>query len=197
MSSHHIVKDQQEPALFIEKAITGKDYEIISNLLEWSPIVIVTENSLDFALEWNIKVDVVLCTEEQLENIREKVLFQFPIQLISCTQPSSQNAFEYLLAKGHYALNIYHTNFDKEVLNVVKDFTNLLKIVFFDEEKSGFYCIDKWEKWLPQNRKIEVIGNADLVINGLIQEKDSQLFLVENEGLKSIETNEGIWVIES
>lgn len=196
MSSHHIVKDQQEPALFIEKAITKKDYEVISNLLEWSPIVIVTESSLDFALEWNIKIDVILCTEKQLNTIREKVLFQFPIQLISCSEPSSQNAFEYLLAKGHYALNIYHTDFNHDVLKKVNDFTDMLKIVFFDTEKNSFYCIDKWEKWLPKHRTIEVVGNADLVINGLIQKESSQIFLTENEGLKSIETSTGIWVIE-
>ncbi len=197
MSSHHIVKDQQEPALFIEKAMTGKDYEVISNLLEWSPIVIVTHKSLDFALEWNIKIDVVLCERKELDEIKKKVLFQFPILLISCENPSSQHAFEYLSTKGHYGINIYHTNFNHEVLNQVQPFTEQLYIVFFDQSKNGFYCTDKWEKWLPKNRKIEVVGDMNnLVVRGLTQEKDSSLFSVLDEGLKSIETTTGIWVIE-
>ena len=157
MSSHHIVKDQQEPALFIEKAISGNDYEIISNLLEWSPIVIVTEKSLDFALEWHIKIDVVLCTSASLDSIKEKVWFQFPIQLISCENPSAQNAFEYLLAKGHYAVNIYYQGFSHKVLNNVKPFIEELYIVFFDYEKNAFYCTEKWEKWLPKNKVFAIV----------------------------------------
>ena len=138
MSSHHIVKDQQEPALYIQKAIYSADYEIISNLLEWSPIVIVDENSLDFALEWNIKIDVVLCKAENYSAIEEKVIFQFPIEIIICKMPSTQNAFEYLLQKEHYALNIYCADFSTNDIFEIQDFTEKLKIVFFDAEKMLF-----------------------------------------------------------
>lgn len=183
MSSHHIVKDQQEPALYIEKAISSTDYELISNLLEWSPIVIVNENSLNFALTWNIKIDVVLCSLENLEKIKEQVIFQFPIELIVCKKPSKQDAFEYLKKKEHYALNIFQTDFSTNDLEFVSN--EELKIVFFNNEKQAFYCENKWEKWLPKNRKIEFITATT-----------STFLTTEKDGFYQQEDEKGFWVME-
>ena len=41
MSSHHIVRDDQEPALIIANGASCSN-ELLGQLLEWSPIVIVT-----------------------------------------------------------------------------------------------------------------------------------------------------------
>jgi len=62
MSSHHFVKEQQEPALLILD--TSVSYETMSPLLEWSPTVLVTELAIDAVLSWGIKVDVILATSE-------------------------------------------------------------------------------------------------------------------------------------
>ena len=183
MSSHHIVKDQQEPALYIEKAISSKDYELISNLLEWSPIVIVNENSLDFALTWNIKIDVVLCSYENIENVKEQVIFQFPIELITCEYPTRRNAFDFLKRKDHYALNIFQIDFSTNDLTKVID--EELKIVFFNNEKHAFYCENKWEKWLPKNRKIEFITKTM-----------STVLTTEKEGFYDKKDENGFWIME-
>lgn len=183
MSSHHIVKDQQEPALYIEKAISSVDYELISNLLEWSPIVIVNENSLDFALTWNIKIDVVLCVAENIEKIKEQVIFQFPIELIICENPNKQDAFDFLKRKEHYALNIFQTDFTTTDLEKV--INEELKIVFFNNEKYAFYSEKKWEKWLPKNRKI-----AFLTTN------TSHILITEKDGFYQQEDENGFWIVE-
>ena len=57
MSSHHFVKEDQEPALIIADA-SAVSFEKIQELLEWSPTVIVMESSLEMVLSWGIKMDV-------------------------------------------------------------------------------------------------------------------------------------------
>jgi hypothetical protein len=44
MSSHHIVKEKQEPALYIHH-FGNFDEEYLGQLLEWSPTLLVATNS--------------------------------------------------------------------------------------------------------------------------------------------------------
>ena len=67
MSSHHIVKDDQEPALIIANGASCAT-ELMGQLLEWSPWVIVLDSAIERVLPLNIKVDVVLGDFDQLEN---------------------------------------------------------------------------------------------------------------------------------
>ena len=59
MSSHHIVRDDQEPALIIPNGASSSQ-ELLGQLFEWSPLVIVLDSAIDRVLELGIKVDVLL-----------------------------------------------------------------------------------------------------------------------------------------
>ena len=59
MSSHHIVRDDQEPALIIANGASCSE-ELMGQLLEWSPLVIVLDSAIERVLELGIKVDVLL-----------------------------------------------------------------------------------------------------------------------------------------
>ena len=61
MSSHHFVKEQQEPAVFILDA-EHIHLDRISGLLEWVPTILVSEKALDRVLSWGIKIDVILAS---------------------------------------------------------------------------------------------------------------------------------------
>ncbi len=66
MSSHHFVKEQQEPAVFILNP-SGINFESVASLLEWSPTLLVDQESVDLVLSWGIKIDVVLATSSYQE----------------------------------------------------------------------------------------------------------------------------------
>ena len=51
MSSHHIVRDDQEPALIIANGASCSD-ELMGQLLEWSPLVIVLDSAIERVLEF-------------------------------------------------------------------------------------------------------------------------------------------------
>jgi len=73
MSSHHIVRDDQEPALIIANG-EACSYELLGQLLEWSPFVIVLDSAMERALELGIKVDVLLgdLIEDLMQTITKK-----------------------------------------------------------------------------------------------------------------------------
>jgi thiamine pyrophosphokinase len=59
MSSHHIVRDDQEPALIIANGAECSN-ELLGQLLEWSPLVIVLDSAIERAIKLEIKIDVLL-----------------------------------------------------------------------------------------------------------------------------------------
>ena len=59
MSSHHIVRDDQEPALIIANGAECSN-ELLGQLLEWSPLVIVLDSAMERVVALGIKVDVLL-----------------------------------------------------------------------------------------------------------------------------------------
>ena len=58
MSSHHIIRDEQEPALLLMQ--THHRWDLINQLLEWSPTLIVFEQAAEEVLSRGVKVDLLL-----------------------------------------------------------------------------------------------------------------------------------------
>ena len=58
MSSHHIVRDDQEPALIIANGAACSS-ELLGQLLEWSPLVVVLDSAMERVVALGIKVDVL------------------------------------------------------------------------------------------------------------------------------------------
>ena len=59
MSSHHIIRDKQEPALIIANG-EACSLDMVEQLLEWSPTVIVLDGAIERVVSLGIKVDVWL-----------------------------------------------------------------------------------------------------------------------------------------
>lgn len=106
MSSHHFVKDQQEPAVFI---LTTENirFEQVSPLLEWVPTILVTEESLDQVLSWGIKIDVILASDEFQKDNQQLLEEQYPIKfLTSNSEDHLENGIKYLLGANHFATHL-------------------------------------------------------------------------------------------
>jgi hypothetical protein len=82
MSSHHFVKEGQEPALFIYEAIS---FSQVESLLEWAPLVITRSSQVERVINWGIKIDVVLLDSDD-NTIDEMLRTQFPVQKVVLPQ---------------------------------------------------------------------------------------------------------------
>ena len=164
MSSHHIVRDDQEPALIIANGASCS-FELLGQLLEWSPIVVVLDNAIERVLQLDIKVDVLLGDFDDNFNPEIYKEKQFPLEIVHTLDQNKtdlEKAFEYLIEKGHQAVNVVWATGKRadhtisNITNIVR-FRNTLKIVILDDHSKIFLLPNKFEKWYPKNTPISLI----------------------------------------
>ena len=140
MSSHHIVRDDQEPALIIANGASCSE-ELLGQLLEWSPLVIVLDSAIDRVLELGIKVDVLLGDFDRGFNPEHYKESQYPIEIVHTPNQDKtdlEKAFDYLMERGIPAVNVVWATGKRadhtitNVTNIVR-FRNALKIVILDD----------------------------------------------------------------
>ena len=98
MSSHHIVRDDQEPALIIANGASCSE-ELMGQLLEWSPLVIVLDSAIERVLELGIKVDVLLGDFDRGFNPEYYLEKQYPLEIVHTPNQDKtdlEKAFDYL-----------------------------------------------------------------------------------------------------
>ena len=164
MSSHHIVRDDQEPALIIANG-AACSYELLGQLLEWSPIVVVLDNAIDRVLQLDIKIDVLLGDFDDDFNPELYKEKQFPLEIIHTPNQDKtdlEKAFDYLVEKGHKAVNVVWAT-GKRADHTITNITNIvsyrdkLKIVILDDHSKVFLLPTKFEKWYTAKTPISLI----------------------------------------
>jgi thiamine pyrophosphokinase len=164
MSSHHIVRDDQEPALIIANGASCS-FELLGQLLEWSPLVVVLDNAIERVLQLNIKVDVLLGDFDgdfNPEIYKEK---QFPLEVVHTPNQDKtdlEKAFDYLIEKGHKAVNVVWATgrrTDHTITNItnIVSYRNSLKIVILDDHSKVFLLPNTFNKWYTKNTPISLI----------------------------------------
>lgn len=106
MSSHHFVKEQQEPAVFILDT-ANIEFDQISGLLEWVPTILVSEKALDQVLSWRIKIDIILASPTFQNENQELLEAQFPVKFLTVEKDDFLNAgLKHLVASKHEAAHL-------------------------------------------------------------------------------------------
>ncbi|MES2274475.1 MAG: thiamine pyrophosphokinase [Bacteroidota bacterium] len=158
MSSHHIVREKQEPALLIAGLDNFPD-ELLGQLLEWSPTVVVTAATAERVQAYGIKIDW-LVADEVID------LQQSDIKLMPAGNGKPAiAALIYLIAQGYQAVNIITDEFDAD--EYAPFFEQVDLVIFYDEKKivavhPGF------SKWKPAGERIEILTlSHNFVYTGL------------------------------
>ncbi|MCE2996095.1 MAG: hypothetical protein ACK5RG_10390 [Cyclobacteriaceae bacterium] len=191
MSSHHIVKEDQEPALFIFSA-EALSFEKIQELLEWSPTIIVAEWEVPKVKAWGIKLDVVLCAEANLEKLKEELIDQAPIKFITfhSTEDCLSTGLYFLLAAKYKAVNLLASSTD--AIPFLSNLRGIEMDAFIDNRKWSFIQKMKFEKWVGPATQFQVYPNQlPFSTTGL-----SPTLLSESSGMISITASTPFWVGE-
>ena len=129
MSSHHIVREKQEPALIIANG-EACSVDLLEQLLEWSPLVIVLDGAVDRVMSLGIKIDVLFGDfdgiEIPVEEIRKS---QYPIEIIHAPDQEKtdlEKAIDYLIGRGFPAVNILWAT-GRRADHTLANMTNLVK----------------------------------------------------------------------
>ena len=164
MSSHHIVRDDQEPALIIANGEACSS-ELLGQLLEWSPIVIVLDSAIERVLELGIKVDVLLGDFDRGLDINYYKEKQYPLEIVYAPNQDKtdlEKAFDYLIEKGHKAVNVIWATgkrADHTITNLtnIVAYRNLLKIVILDDHSKVYLLPETFEKWYTAKTILSLI----------------------------------------
>ena len=211
MSSHHIVRDDQEPALIIANGASCNP-ELLGQLLEWSPLVVVLDSAMVRVMELDIKVDVLLGDFDRGFDPEIYKTLQYPIEIIHTPDQNKtdlEKAFDYLIERKIPAVNVVWATgrrADHTITNLtnITRYRNLLKIVILDDHSKVFLLPKKFEKWYTADTPISLIPIGH--VTGIHSDnlyyplKDDSLTIgyrtgssnhVIKDGIVTIEHNEG------
>lgn len=207
MSSHHIVRDEQEPALLIaDPSALGLEY--VEHLLEWSPTVIVTEPALKEVLRWGIKVDVVVAGMDSLERLKPKLQEQSPVQLLGFESADLLAcAYIFLTDNGYHAVNVMADIYNSSALDLSKSFkASLDSIIFYNDQKWSYMQSGAYRKWVTTGHHIgvhPVAAGTFFKSEGFYTDWENEMLLepieltAEVTGQVTLQTNsKPLWVVE-
>lgn len=185
MSSHHIVREKQEPALLIAGLDNFPD-ELLGQLLEWSPTVIVTADQAERVQTYGIKIDW-LVGDELMD------LGQSDVKLIPANGDVPVNAaLKYLIAQNYPAANIITDNFN---VADIKDYMNKLDLVVFFENKKIIAVRSGFSKWKPAGDRIEFLTPPhNFLYTGLFAESDT-VFKTTSDGFFTLQFSDNFLII--
>lgn len=195
MSSHHFVKEAQEPALFILETFS---FGLVEPLLEWVPLVMVTDRVLENVLQWGIKIDVVLQRPGVLDDQEERLNNQAPLQILSCEAGKVVNqGLQFLLQSKNSAVNLIAAP-TSEIFEQLEGYNSQLQIsVLCENQKWSSVPSAKFQKWMPEGSKLNIRHNSisNLELKGLVQK--GLAWETVQAGMVSIESKTPFWVGES
>ena len=184
MSSHHIVRDDQEPALIIANGASCNP-ELLGQLLEWSPLVIVLDSAIERVMELDIKVDVLLGDFDRGFDPETYKTTQYPLEIVHTPDQDKtdlEKAFDYLIERKIPAVNVVWATGKRadhtltNITNIVR-YRNSLKIVILDDHSKIFLLPNKFEKWYTAGTPISLIPVG--VVNGIYSQ--NLVYPLEND----------------
>lgn len=164
MSSHHIVRDDQEPALIIANG-EACSIELLNQLLEWSPLVVVLDSAIERVLELGIKVDVLIGDFDRNFDYNYYKDLQYPIEIIKVDEQETYDidkAINYLIDRKIPAANIVWAT-GKRMDHTLTNITNMvqyrdrIKLVMLDDYSKIFVLNKSFTKWYPAKTILSLI----------------------------------------
>ena len=175
MSSHHIVREKQEPALLI-MSLEGFESENLGQILEWSPTLIVNEDIYELVDSMGIKIDAVLTKDPHFYT-------QESTKLILSDGEPLEDALKFLDGEHYPAVNIITKEFSlKDYVLFVDD----LDIVVFIGNQKIFPIRSGFSKWQSGGEEIKVLHEVNNLNTSGLVELDEYLFMTEKDGFYTL-----------
>jgi len=151
MSSHHIVREKQEPALVI-LGLNNFSFEQLGQLLEWSPTVIAAPLIAEELNSLGLKIDWIIGNNND-------GIFQADVKNIAAEDGKViDGALKFLIANGYPSVNIITDDFK---IADYESYVEQINIVIFHDHRKIYTISSTFNKWKPSGEKIELLANSD------------------------------------
>ena len=164
MSSHHIIREGQEPTLIIANGESCSN-ELLGQLLEWSPFVVVLDGAINRVLELGIKIDVLLGDFDSKNHAVEQILAQQKIEIVHTPDQNKtdlQKGIEFLIARNFDAVNIIWATgrrADHNLSNItdIVRYKQQINIVLHDDYSKIFQLPKRYQKWYVKDTVLSLM----------------------------------------
>lgn len=170
MSSHHIVREKQEPALYIHH-LGAFSEEYLGQLLEWSPTLIVNALEYEKVLSLGLKVDIVV-------NPPDTLILQENTRKIHGVSDDLKAVLEYLVAERYPAVNIIDK---KNNLLELSAYIPQIDMVVFTETEKAYAIKPGFSVWKTAGSifRIQVLSYFE---TSNLRANENEDFVVINDG---------------
>ncbi|NCD69595.1 thiamine diphosphokinase [Mucilaginibacter agri] len=180
MSSHHIVREKQEPALLVLN-LSEFSFELLGQLLEWSPTLIAIPETAEQLHNNQIKIDWLIANQH-INDLQSDVKL-IPVE----NEQYLQTAFFQLIDQGYRAVNIITDQFDADKY---LPYASQIDLVVYHNNEKIFPIKSGFSKWKPAGDKIRLISQSpSFSYTGLIP-LDDQSFETTADGFVTLTFNE-------
>jgi len=196
MSSHHFVKEGQEPALILGSPF---DEASIGPLLEWAPVVITLPGAIDQLIERSIKTDVVVMPASEERKITLRMEHQAPFRFISTRglQDPLTTAFDYLISRGQFEVNVWVDD-ARQIFDRAEDYVGRLGICIIDTHtKWSAIRSGNFKKWYPANSMVQIRSKHGFIVSGTESSRRENQIEVLETGILEISSLQSFWVSET
>lgn len=169
MSSHHIVREKQEPALYIHR-LGDFSEEYLGQLLEWSPTLLVQASEYEKVISLGLKVDVVFNP-----GINDST--QESTKVVNTMHDDISGVLNYLVTEKYPAVNIIDQNSDLKVLDY---YFNLINIVVFTPDSKSYPVKSGFSVWKPQHTVFSIPLTAYFETSNLLQNEQGEFVVVKD-----------------
>ena len=164
MSSHHFVREGQEPALIIANGEVCS-MDLLGQLLEWNPYVLVLDGAIQRVIDLNIRVDAVLGDFDSVApGWKEHASLQ-GVRIVHAPEQDMtdlQKGIEFLIAEGQKAAHILWATgrrSDHHFNNVatLPAFAGRIELAIIDDHSRIYNLPRSFKKWYPKGTVISLI----------------------------------------
>jgi len=179
MSSHHIIREKQEPALLV-LGLDGFDDDLLGQLLEWSPTLMVTADTAEQLNAFGIKYDILVGEGDGELQSDIKYVSRQGVTVVEA-------ALNYLVDNGYPAVNVVT---DELRLNDYLPYASRINIVLFNPGKKIYPVSSGFTKWKPAGDVIKVVSEVNPInFTGLEALGESQYQTI-SDGFFTFQFNE-------
>ncbi len=185
MSSHHFVKEKQEPAIYIHSE-DSLDTILLGQLLEWCPFVIADEHALFVLNHEPIKIDLVIQRDLSDDDIQLWTANQSNIKILKLTTEEDKfiSVLNYLVSEQHFAISLIACS--NEHFEKLKQLDLPLDIIQYHTNYKAFFIQEHFQKWKEKNSILE-LNEVPISTKNII--KQNNFWKVIEDGLVEINVN--------
>jgi thiamine pyrophosphokinase len=184
MSSHHVVREKQEPALLVLGLNNFTD-ELLGQLLEWSPTVVVTADTAEQLNARGIKIDVVINPDD--------ATLQSDIKTVAAQgSNAAKAAIKFLIDAGYPAVNVVTDEF---LVDNFLPFISNINIVIYHNAQKIYAIYSGFSKWKPAGEVIGIVSTAANLQTTGLNKTTNERYITAKDGFFALQFEERFLLI--